>query len=211
MKILPVLCAGLCLLTSACVTATPQDYLKMHDIAPPTPQNFTHCYDYGCQTKVTLSLPETTQRSLYQIFTPPPQNAAQEREKISKAIGRFETDIGQITGTKNDKYGTFRLYQDGTPESRRFQQDCVDESTNTTTYLSLLHQMGLLHFHSPSFPSSRQPFLSGGSWWHQSATIKDNKTGRRYAVDSWFDNNGHPAHIVTLDQWHDGWKPTQNE
>lgn len=85
-----------------------------------------------------------------------------ERDKISKAIQIFETDIGNITGTKNDKRGTFRLYQDDAPSTKNFQQDCIDESTNTTIYLGLLEQLGYLELHKPVFAANRQPFKSGG-------------------------------------------------
>lgn len=193
-------------LTTAC-SGTYQDYLRMKDIPPPTIENFYHCYNYGCKTKAIISLPLTTQDTLNQLFTPPSKTAEEERQKISRAIKIFENDIGAITGTKNDKRGTFRLYQDNAKTTKSFQQDCVDESTNTTIYLALLHDMGYLKFYEPAFPTSRQPFFGGAPWWHQTAVMKEISSGGLYVVDSWFRDNGHPAFVVPLQEWKDGWMP----
>lgn len=183
------------------------DYLRMRDIPPPTTAQFIHCYDYGCMKKAELSLPAETRKRLAENFKPAPKTPEQEREKVKTAIKIFEDDIGAIVGTKNDKRGTFRLYQDDAPEMRSFQQDCIDESTNTTIYLGLLEQMRLLKFHRPVFPANRQPFLGGAPWWHQTAVMKDLESGEKYAVDSWFRDNGHPAFVVPLQEWKDGWLP----
>lgn len=192
---------------SACAGGNNIDYLKMRDIPAPTIESFTHCYNYGCAKKETLKIPDSTLKKLKSIFTtPPPYKANHEIQMILQALKVFEQDIGEIVGTKNDKRGTFRAYQDDSIESKSFQQDCIDESTNTTTYLTLLNNLGYLKFHSPAFPANRQP-LSGGNWWHQTATIVDNETGDRYAVDTWFEDNGKAGYIVPLKEWKKGWRP----
>ena len=33
------------------------------------------------------------------------------------------------------------------------------------------------------------------------------RSGRAYVVDSWFEDNGGPAHIRPLEEWRAGWKP----
>lgn len=198
------------LFLSACANGHPQDYLRMRDIPAPTLQSFTHCYSYGCEKRANVGLPKDTQNKLNNLFKIKPQSAEEERKNISLAIQIFEQDIGEIVGTKNDKYGTFRLYQDSDPKTRRFQQDCIDESTNTTIYLTLLQDLGYLKFHHPAFPANRQPILNRVNWWHQTAVIEEIATGQKYAVDSWFEDNGYPAHIVPLTEWKKGWKPKKN-
>jgi hypothetical protein len=187
------------------------DYLRMHNIPPPTPENFLHCYNYGCQKRFLVTLPETTQTRLHKLFTPSPKAAEEERSRIAKAIQIFEQDIGALTGTENDKVGTFELYLTDGAETQQFQQDCIDESTNTTIYLTLLYDMGYLAFHHPMNAATRQPFLSGGAWWHQTAVIKDEQTGEKYAVDSWFKDNGYPAAVVPLKKWKKGWRPSKSK
>lgn len=195
------------LLLSACSDGHYQYYLNRKNISPPTTEQFIHCYDYGCKTKAQITLPSSTENKLRNHFKPAPKDATSEQKKIATAIQIFENDIGALTGTKNDKHGTFRLYQDDAETTRSHQQDCVDESTNTTIYLALLEQMELLKFHRPVFPASRQPFLGGGAWWHQTAVMENIETGEKYAVDSWFRDNGNPAFIVPLKEWLEGWKP----
>ncbi len=197
-----------CFVLCACVDSDYKHYLNLYNIQPPKQNNFTHCFNYGCQTHQNVALPEATSQALQQLFiTPVAISAQEERVKISQAIQIFETDIGALTGTKNDKHGTFRLYQDDAPSTASFQQDCIDESTNTTIYLALLENMGLLKFHKPAFPANRQPFLHGARWWHQTAVIIDTTTNEKFAVDSWFFDNGAPAAIVPLKEWKNGWRP----
>lgn len=198
---------ALTLLLSACGSGNYNDYLRMYDVPQPTMQNFTHCYDYGCKTRKNISLPVQTQNKLQRLFTPSSRDADTEQKRISQAIKIFEDDIGALTGTENDKRGTFRLYQDDNEKYDSFQQDCIDESTNTTIYLGLLEQMGYLKFHRPVFPANRQPFFSGAPWWHQTAVMENTQTGKKFAVDSWFTDNGHPAFIVPIEEWKDGWLP----
>jgi hypothetical protein len=184
-----------------------KNYLKLHGLPAPAINSFIHCYDYGCQSRAIVHLPSQTQKKLNALFTPAPKTPEAERKKIAKAIKIFEDDIGAMTGTMNDKHGTFRLYQDNSERYDSYQQDCVDESTNTTTYLGLLEEMGLLKFHRPVFAATRQPFLSGRAWWHQTAVIENIESGEKFAVDSWFRDNGHPAFIVPLKEWKNGWVP----
>ena len=46
-----------------------------------------------------------------------------------------------------------------------------------------------------------------GAWPHQSAVVLEIASGKAYAVDSWFEDNGRAAHVVPLEQWRAGWKP----
>ena len=194
------------LFLSACNSGNPQYYLNLYDIKSPTAQNFTHCLNYGCQTRNLVSLPKTTHKKLTTLFKNT-KSAEDERTKVTQAIQIFEKDIGALTGTHNDKHGTFRIYQDDSIESQRFQQDCIDESTNTTIYLMLLQDLNLLTYNTPFFPASRSPIGSGSRWWHQTAVIQDIETKQRYAVDSWFFDNGEKAVIKDIESWKAGWNP----
>lgn len=185
-------------LAACSTTTTPDIYYQRRGLPVPSIDAIPSCRGYGCTyiDKVTL-----TKRDWKQIErTMRSRNAQQERANISKTIALFEKKIGAITGTSQDVRDT---YIKGGP----FQQDCVDESTNTTTYLSLLAQKGLLKFHTVSAPNSRLFFTSGNLGPHSTAVIVDNETGEKYAVDSWFHDNGEPAEIVTLKDWKSGWEP----
>lgn len=165
----------------------------------PTPASFTVCHGYGCfwQTTVTLSAEQWAE--VTKIFDPPPLNAAEERERLALAIGRIEDVVGPIVGTSTD------LPRSPLVPAGLSQQDCIDESVNTTTYATMLVSQGLVHWHRVGTPAERGYFLD--EWPHKTAVIEDITDGRAYALDSYFFKNGEPAVVVPLDEWLDGWKP----
>jgi len=199
------LLAALPLILSACSLppATPENYLQTKGLPDATLASFPHCYNYGCDKVVQVSLKEEDWQDIEALFVPPSQNAEEERKRISRAIGLFERMIGPITGTQNDVYGTFGNIGTG-------QHDCIDESTNTTIYLSLLAQKGYLYFHLVSAPDTRSPLFISGRWPHRTAVIIEKSSKAAYGVDSWFHDNGFDAEIVPLPAWKEGWKPAEN-
>lgn len=137
--------------------------------------------------------------SLEQVFAIP-ENPAEERAAIAQAIAQLERHVGAATGTDRDLGGTFPgAFQNG-------QMDCIDEATNTTRYLQLFAQQKWLRWHDHLEPVTRLPIPKG--WWpHSTAVIRERGSGKTFAVDSWFDANGQPPHIVDLPTWRHGWKP----
>ena len=165
-----------------------------------TAQSFQHCHGYGCKFISTVNFKPEDWRPVKAAFSPTPATPEQERQAIRNAIAVFEQKAGALAGTQNDHWGTFR-------KTGSYQHDCVDESTNTTVYLLLLQQQGLLRFHKLEAPTARLPVIHAGRWPHQSALISEIETSKFFAVDSWFHDNGAPPEIVPLKQWKEGWKP----
>lgn len=157
------------------------------------------CYQHGCARHAQVSLDRTVLTALAQTFLAT-QDAERERTAIAAAIASLERYVGAATGTDHDLGGTFPgAFRNG-------QMDCIDEATNTTRYLQLFAQQGWLRWHEPREPATRLPIPRG--WWpHSTAVIRERSTGREFAVDSWFDANGKPPHIVDLPAWRRGWKP----
>jgi len=149
-----------------------------------------------------LSLSQADWQPIVELFEPPPQNAALERQYIAKAIGLLEQIVGNKTGTSNDRAGTF-----GNSDFSG-QQDCNDEAINTTTYMRLLRQAGYMRFHEIEDMRTRNFFFNG--WPHTTAVIHEIKTKERYAVDSWFYDNGAPATIVPFEDWKDNFFPSDS-
>ena len=85
------------------------------------------------------------------------------------------------------------------------EMDCIDESTNTTIYLTLFKRQGLLHHHEIMDRSTRGWFLFGMP--HTTAVVNERANDSLWAVDSWFLDNGEPPFIVPLRTWRRGWKP----
>lgn len=191
--------AAILFLTACVSTRSYETYLAEKEIDVPAPERFAHCRGYGCKYVDYLALTDNDWRAIKKPFRKV-ESAESERRALKPAIAAFEKIAGAKTGTEQDKGGTY-------VKIGAYQHDCVDESTNTTIYLALLRQNGLLKFHDVLVPQSRMPLLSGRLGPHQSAVIMDRETGTAWAVDSWFHDNGEPPEIVEEDKWFLGWRP----
>jgi hypothetical protein len=193
-----LLCSGLSFFVSDVAYAAMSDINRIfHQI--PQLDALEVCQGGGClivsQTKIKL----TEWGQVTRLFKPISTSAQQERDRIAIAIGIFEDIVGKKIGTSEDRAGTFNN------SSFEGQQDCNDEAINTTTYMRLLKQGGLMPFHEIEDTRTRNFFFTG--WPHTTAVISEIKTGQHFAVDSWFYDNGHPATIVPLDVWMKNYQP----
>jgi len=82
--------------------------------------------------------------------------------------------------------------------------DCIAESINTTTYLNLIENDGLLRWHRVGDRQQRNP-----SWfsYHWTAVIEEHNSRQRYAVDSWYLANAEPPAVMLMEQWLRGHNP----
>ena len=85
--------------------------------------------------------------------------------------------------------------------------DCIDHSENNTTFLRYFAEQGWLRFHWLSHIEWRAPLLLN---LHYTATLRDKQTGKRYAVDDWFFDHGHPAAVIPLATWLNGYSPSND-
>ena len=76
--------------------------------------------------------------------------------------------------------------------------DCVDNSTNTTTFLHVLSELGWLPGWSVEKPSVRKPWDINRVHW--TAVVKD-ASGQRWSVDSWYRRHGHLPFVMPLENW----------
>lgn len=178
-------------------------YMKEKKLPPVTAENFPHCEGYGCPSYKNVKLNKRDWNIVLKAYGGKAATAAEERAKVARAVGAFERVVGPLTGTDVDVEGTFMKTGKG-------QLDCVDESTNTTIYMILLKQKGLLNFHEIEQPQVRWPIISGRGWMHQTAVLTEKKTGDQYAIDSWFENNGIDPWVVPLEAWRNGWHPDED-
>lgn len=159
------------------------------------------CYHHGCDTVGRVALSDEQWRQVTDHLATPADSAAAEREQVRAAIADMERIVGELAGTSGDRAGD--LAGLGTQQP---QMDCVDEASNTTTYLTLFEQAGLLHWHSVE-PRTSRGFLIIGGWPHYTALLRETANDTRWVVDSWFRDNGEPPDVVDLPTWKDGWRP----
>lgn len=179
-------------------------YADLNDInriyhSTPSLGSFEICQGGGCTHFDVLSLSPAEWDNVTRLFTPSPQTAEVERAAIAQAIGVLEDIVGTKIGTAADRAGTFNN------SDYLHQQDCNDEAINSTTYMRLMQQAGLMQFHQILDTRTRKFFLTG--WPHSAAVIKEEGSQAEYAVDSWFYDNGYPATIVPMATWKAGYIP----
>lgn len=179
-------------------------YAAMSDITRiyqqvPVLNGFDVCIGGGCAEIKRVSFNNEEWQKITVIFSGVNgrTDAKQERAQIASAIGVFEQIVGAKTNTSQDLAGTFHFIQG--------QLDCNDEAINSTTYMRLMRQNGLIKHHEIEDMRTRSFFIFG--WPHSTAVIHEIATGDRYAVDSWFYDNGFPASIVPLALWKSGYIP----
>lgn len=168
----------------------------------PTPQQFTFCWGGTCAGTLQVSLSEQEWNEVRALFAPEPASAEAERETLKLAIGLLERLVGTKTDTTTDRAGTFGN------SAYPGQLDCNDEATNSSSYLRMMIDDGLLRFHRVLDTSTRGGFLIFGR--HSTAVIMETASGEKFAVDSWFFDNGQPAVVLPLATWQNGWKPAQS-
>jgi hypothetical protein len=164
---------------------------------PPTPQRFTYCSDHNCEVEHPVSLSDTDWAKVTAALAEAPVDAEAERAAVALSVARFEQSVGPRTGTARDPGGTGIFAPAG-------DLDCVDEAVNSTRFLVMLDNAGLLRFHRAGWPVHRA--FVGNSRTHMTATLQE-AGGTRWAVDSWFHASGEPAEVVPIELWLSGWEP----
>ncbi len=188
-----------CALQAGAAGFAPDVFVRDDIVTDPAPGRFSVCHGGACEIVSQAALDESQWARIASAFVVPAGDAQEERARIAEAISRFETVVGTITDTSDDRAGN------RTGNAWWSQMDCIDESTNATTYLRILARQGLLRFHRVEARVTRGWFIFG--WPHTTAVISETKTGARWAVDSWFHDNGMPPEIVPLKLWKTGWRP----
>ncbi|MGH8671103.1 MAG: hypothetical protein ACREUA_03560 [Burkholderiales bacterium] len=156
------------------------------------------CYNWDCGAHATVTLNKTQMGQLQSLLVGAP-GPGEERGAIAEAIGLIQRFAGAQTPTWRDKGGN------RADEGVDGRMDCIDHSTNTTAYLLLFERQGWLKFHRAAEIASRSLLVFFHV--HRSAVIEEIGSRRRYAVDTWFFDNGHPAVISSLDDWLHGDRP----
>jgi hypothetical protein len=159
------------------------------------------CHAYGCRMRTRFKFNDQDVAELGAImkkWRTKADTAEDERRGVAYAIGWIETRVGNEIGTKDDRAGMdFEASGDPT------QQDCVDEATNTTSYMTVLQNKGLLRHHTVGVPFAKDNYLKGVSGWtHWTAILNETANKQRWAVDSWIYANGENAAIVEAENWY---------
>ena len=179
-------------------------FLKL-EMDAPQGNKVVVCHAYGCKMKTPYRFTSANIAEITGEMRKVKRNDSPEEERraIAYAIGLMERQVGAAIGIR-DKAG-MQWTASGDPT----QEDCVDESTNTTSFLMVLQSNGLLHYHTVEGPLGEDNMLYGTLigrpvkyWPHYTAIIRETKTSQRWAVNSWIGDNGENPSITKLEDWY---------
>ncbi|MEZ5849632.1 MAG: hypothetical protein R3D68_03150 [Hyphomicrobiaceae bacterium] len=167
---------------------------------PPKGNTVYVCHAYGCKMQTRFRFTDEDIAAIKTLMdkTRAADTPAEERRAVAYAVGWMETRTGDVIGTKDDRPG-----MDFTAPGDPTQQDCVDEATNTTSYLTVLQSNGFLKYHTVGTPFSKENLLRGvGGWPHWTAVLVETSGSQKWAVDSWIYKNGENPAIVEVEKWY---------
>jgi len=199
-----LLTVGLILTLSNCArtdSTSGNYFLSAFASRNPVPGDFFTCYGYGCKYRTRIALTEDEWQDVRAEFNPLSEDASAERSQVAAAVGRLERIVGLRTGTSlHQEHSRFSV---GDPT----QLDCVDNSVNTWTYLTMLAHDGLLHYHRVAGLAHGGTLLTLD--FTNAAVIVQKDGGEQFVVDPWMGEAGVPPPVIPLEVWRRlDWSPS---
>ena len=165
-----------------------RDHFSQFQVKIPVERRLRICSAYGCRSQAEVTLSADSIAEFRKLYAEKVSDAQTERHFFRTAIARIEAATAKAAGVQNDR-PSLDFSGSGDPG----QLDCVDEATNSTSFLLVLGTYGMVKHHTV-----RKPIWKGGltKWTHYAALIKDNKTGVEYAIDSGIGRTGQEPLII---------------
>lgn len=162
----------------------PKAHFAEFSAKPPKGDTVTVCHAYGCKAQTPFTFTPRDIADISAVMTQVRRNdsPSEERRAIAYAISWMERRVAPAVGTASDQPSISFL---GSGDES--QQDCVDEATNTTSYLLVLDRHGLIRHHVVERPFAKDDLRH---WTHWAALIREKESGERFAIDSSSGANG---------------------
>jgi hypothetical protein len=185
--------AAAALLISGCSVIPASRFVEAYGEPNPDPQHFRLCHGYACRFVTPVALTPEEWRATEALFHAPADSAVAERQQIGLAVAQLTLSAGRHAGL------AVRQRRELINSKDPSQLDCVDETVNTTTYLTLLSRAGLLHWHRVGAPAHRGTLVTLDV--ANTPVLFENGSGKGFAVDTAFADPGLPPYIVPLETW----------
>jgi len=192
----PLHLLALAALLSGCVAqhvGEPRLWFVAQDgVAPREGGRMVVCHGFGCHLKTAIAFSQADLDRMRRLIASGGPEA--EREGIRRMIAWAERRVAPQVGSADDVAGL-----DIGNAGKRGQMDCIDEASNTTSYLLVAEESGFLRHHTVARPVARGFFLDG-RYPHATAVVVD-PSGTPWAVDSWPMRNGLKPDVKPLAAW----------
>lgn len=158
------------------------------------------CFNYGCTQEAQARFDQAVMGAVARLLDGA-RDAADERARLAHAVARLYVEAGRQTPIWRDR-GENMYDNTELPGA----MDCLDHSANTTAFLRMLSQQGLLRYHRVGEPVWRMLWFLSEHW---SARVIETASGGHYTVDTWLFDPGTPAVVLPLQAWRAGDDPDQ--
>ena len=220
----PTLIAITALLVShTCMASTISPQLKISDTAhksvtaPLTPEYLIAddgsimlriCYNWSCGRRQVLNFTADDMDTVKNKMAICPDTTLHDRlQQVRIGIWQMET-----LAQKYQPLFANDLAINDSEADKQGRMDCVDNTSNTSTYLHILRDIGVLSGWTVSSPIVRNRFDVGSVHW--TAVISDTESNQQWSVDSWYRPNGHLPIVMPLKSWRKskkGWEAPYNQ
>lgn len=185
---------------------TIKSFQPKYEIRPDRSVELRICFNWSCARTDTLTF---SARDMAQVIEqmglcPATTKALHDR------LQRLRIGIWQMQLLAQKYQPLLANDRAGNEEDREVEgrTDCVDNASNTTTYLRILQDLAALPGWSVAAPRTRNPLPLDEVHW--TAVVKDRNDGRQWSVDSWYRPHGHLPFVMPLADWLDeqkAWEP----
>ncbi|NEV64113.1 hypothetical protein [Thiorhodococcus minor] len=158
------------------------------------------CYNWSCAETARVEItPVETARALRQVRACRGASIRERLQRVRIGIWQMELLTRKYVPVLANDLGIND--KDAGLEGRT---DCVDNATNTSTFLAILKDLGAWDDWQLGEPVARDKFTVDVHW---TATLIDASTGDTWAIDSWFRPHGHLPFVSPIRDWKAGRKP----
>lgn len=152
------------------------------------------CHGFNCYFQSRYAVTPADHDQFARIMAYAPESPEAERAAIANAIMFFEDRATDTVGIADEAKSGFR--QSG----KKGQMDCIDESTNSRSLMLFLERNGWLKHHAVLPNVSRGAFLDA-RYPHSTAVVREHGSGRKWAIDSWYEPAGGAPDVRPLEEW----------
>lgn len=155
------------------------------------------CYNWSCVAQAAVTFDDRQLLEIERLLQLADSDEG-ERALLAQAMGRLYRWAGEQSDIRNDRGGNTL------DDDVYGRMDCIDHSVSTTRLLKMLERRGWLRWHRVLEPARRTRFLISQHFAAVIETVRPEDGSARFAVDTWFRDNGEPAVILPLESWLQG-------
>lgn len=165
------------------------------EMPPPTADRMTVCYGFVCRLRTHLHFTPVDRKALTEILDKGKASAEAERNALRLAVNWLDRRMGPILGTTRRVARADIRHMDAD-----HNYDCYDTTRNAVSLLLVLREWGLLRHHTVSDPRYRGTMIFGQTP-HNTAVLKDRKTGVEWAIDLWPKAYNELPDVMPISRW----------